>query len=260
MEVKYNNAAGRLLAIFTEAEKQSPNEKTYRVWQKVLGLPVGPTAQDPRPDEVALIFSQLAPMFAGLDEVDESICQVRPEAAHLYVKNFVSLKIALTPTNLTLPWNQTKVHITAVALHQLEMCANDLPQEGEVTEDELAQISEAVNELFDQVKDSEIENSLKTWILELLSAIKKSIDNYFIFGAKDLGRTFSMLVGEIQIYSETLNHVKQQDATIFQKFGQIFGQVHGVLIKAKVWWPLLKGGGKMLGLPFDDGEAGDAVS
>ena len=259
MEVKYNNTAGRLLAIFLEAREHQDREATHGVWRDVLNLPAV-TGNKLRPEEVAQVYGHLVPMLAGLDEIEEEIGQERPEAARLYVKNFVSLRIALTPTNLTGQWQATKVHISDVALHQLELCANELPKEGTVPQAELDQISEAVNKLFDEVRSSDLENALKHWILELLSAIKKSIDNYHIFGAKGLRTTFSMLIGEFTLYSEALKEVKERDATIYERLGNMFHSVHSVMMKAKQWLPLLKEGAKVLQLPFDDGGGNDIVN
>ncbi len=252
MEVQYNNTAGRLLAIFREARQHKDNEATHAVWRDVLKQPVF-VGKKLRLEDIAETFGCLVPLWAGLDEVEEEIGRVRPDAAHLYVKDFVSLRMALAPAAIAGGWQATKIHISDVALHQLEFCANELPKEGAVTQNELDRISEAVNELFNDVNSSDIDDTLKRWILQLLSAIKKSIDNYHIFGASDLKRTFSMLVGEFKIHADALAEVKERDATIYEKLGNVFHSVHNVMMKAKTWWPLLKGGAKVLQLPFDDG-------
>lgn len=254
MEVKYNNTAGRLLAILSAFKnKHSPSMKAQVLWQEVLELP---DAEDGSGGpERWTIYRSLESIAEDLEQVEEDIRQLRPESTHLFLQDFNSLKHFVADAPARGSWANPCIDDSA--LRDLELCARELPEEGTVTQDELNQISEAVNKLFNDVKSSDIDDTLKRWILELLSAIKKSIDNYHIFGAKGLRTTFSMLIGEFTLHSEALKEVKERDATIFERLGNVFHSVHNVMMKAKQWLPLLKEGAKVLQLPFDDGGGND---
>ncbi len=160
MAVKYNNTAGRLLAIFRTAKKSDEHKKTVEVWQLALGLRVyqglGPVAPELR----GLVFGHLASVYGGLERIQEDIGRVKSEAAHLYSHGIDALKLAVATTCLESPWKETYTRITEDSLRLLELCANELPQDGEVTQNDVNQINKAVKELFDQVTSSDIDDDL----------------------------------------------------------------------------------------------------
>ena len=257
MEVEYNNTAGRVHAILREAQNHQPGEKTWHVWNEVFGLQLRKDRKKLSGEEMAGLYGHLVLLQVALTEVEDSIQCERPDALNLYSQPLASLKLAVSPYQLTGPFQESRNLLSDAALLGLAFCANELPKEGEVTKDELDEIGEAVDELFNQVKDSSIRNPLKRWILELLSSIKKSIDNYHIFGAKGLRESLTRVAGEIWIYAEAFEEVKKTNPTLGERFWDIAVRVHTIVMKAKECWPLITVAAETLQLPFFREQGGE---
>jgi hypothetical protein len=251
MEVKYNNTAGRLLAIFERLRQRSVKQKEVPLWQ---AWHLAITPEDTNGGSPEAVLQQLAAIVDALAELELRMKEEKGDSAQAYVTELRPLRQAMLATGLmdSCGKSATVAAITPERLQFLEICANELPKEGVVPEDELDEIAKAVQELFDQVKDSGIRHPLKRWILELLSSIKKSIDNYHILGAKALRQSLVTIAGEVGLYADALNDIKKQDSTILDKLGQVFHKVHGLVLKAKEYWPLIEASGKVLRLPFLD--------
>jgi len=252
---KYNNTAGRLLEIFDAAvEYRQPNHPTFMAWQTALKLEVTPTSG--LTDEIYVkLLKRMLPLQVALTEIEEDIKEQRPNEEHLCLRYFPALWSTVIPRNLEAPWSQVGANFGTAQLYSLELCANSLPEDSEIKQEELAEIFKAVDELFTQVRKSQINSHLKKWLLELLGKIKHSIDQYWVLGPKAFKAALITMVGEIALHRRTAETIKDEDKGLFDSIGGVFvklvdlaSKVNGAAHLLEYMGPIADGLPKLLGM------------
>ena len=94
--VKYNNTAGRILAIIEQTLLANADWRTEFVYLAAMGYGEGATENKAlSPEQYAMLFKGLALMQGGLDEVEQQVRAHRSQNYNLYLKHFPQLRKAL---------------------------------------------------------------------------------------------------------------------------------------------------------------------
>ncbi|MBF4254712.1 hypothetical protein EA007_28270, partial [Vibrio anguillarum] len=107
----------------------------------------------------------------------------------LYLSSFSRIERALIPLNLAATWSNVKVHLSDEALTRLQFCAEELSRfyaEDSLSEEELKNIIEKIEALFDTVYSSNLPDALRFALLEEVERLRNAISMYKIKGAKGL--------------------------------------------------------------------------
>jgi hypothetical protein len=130
-----------------------------------------------------------------------------------------------------------------------------LPKDEHIKEEELEEIFRAVDELFTQVRKSNINSHLKKWLLEMLGKIKYSIDQYWVLGPKAFKEALVTLVGEIALHRKTTETIRKEDEGLFYSVGGVFvklvdlaSKVNGAAHLLEYMGPIADGLPKLLGM------------
>ncbi|HEY1602815.1 MAG TPA: hypothetical protein VGG64_24640 [Pirellulales bacterium] len=236
------NTAKRLHKIFSNAKAQPTNITVHVVWRRVL---IDDTVQPKTPlnnETTFVLYRSLNAIVDALDEITQAIRDTRPDEAELYLRCIEPLKAVATPHNLNDGWAASAKHLTSEVLFQLELCANSLPKGYELGADEIRDIKQAVMELIEQVKASDLAKPLRRWVLDLLSSVLRSIDLYDIHGAKAFGDSLASMIGQFAMHQKSCKDVAAKHKGIWQKLVSIAGTLNTIVIKAKEWYPLLEAG------------------
>lgn len=241
MTLKYNNTAGRLLAIFEiMLQKGADTDETMAVLARATGGTKG----------LGQLLERAVSVNDAFTKVKCMIKAKEPQRADLLLRGVNSFRPVVSFTGLRAPWGEAKREFTKESLYSLELCASLLPKEDEIPEDELQAIADATNELFEQVEKSDIDPILRGWILKLLSEIQESIGNYQIFGAEAFRESMSYLVGEIYTHKDAFNEFKKQQGESCEAFEAITAKVWWVMEKAAVPTALAMAGKEVLAIAF----------
>ena len=186
-----NNPAARLLRILEEAAKRPDNEPILTVWGHVFKL----GDQNPGP-----VFRYLVLLGDLADETAKLIKDV-PDLQHdIYLRCIPSVKQGLTHPNLGNVWGNIRVHFSEKVLAELSFSAEVLSRhssERPIAPDDLQEIKNAVDGLFEKVLNSSIDTELKEFLLDLLETIRQAVAEYRIRGAKGLTQSVELVLGRL---------------------------------------------------------------
>jgi hypothetical protein len=248
MELQYNNAAGRILALFEESLKRQDNDSTANVWAEVFSLDIANPGKKIHADNKVEIYRRLVATDDALVEVQSDIATLRPTDSGMYLIDFAELRHVLAPKSLEDQWAHYKPRIAKSALVALRFCARDLPIEGDISPDELQSILEAIHGLRQMIRESDrLSKSLKEWILDMLAAVERAVELYSIRGGRGLREALATLVGNIIVHPELSKEV-QKEAAIAGALNAIYQRLCALAVKAKKLQPLIEFSGTMIEL------------
>ena len=98
------------------------------------------------------------------------------------------------------------------------------------------EILSAVEVLFEQTIGSNLDRDVKTFILESLEAIRRSISHYKIYGPKGLRSAFQLTLGGVHANKDALTSSKEKDPTLVKNIGTLLTKLDSttaMLFKAK---------------------------
>jgi hypothetical protein len=252
MEIKYNNQAGRILAVINFALSQDENRNTSEVWASVFSDGIDKEGDKISPNNFPELYYRLAQLNESLAEVEETTRRLLPDDVHLYNKDFSKLKLAFAPKSLDKNFSTIKPLLTEAGIMAVELCAKALPKEADVTKEELAAILESVHALRKQVLGSaELSKVVKEWILELLAAVARSVELYSLRGNRKLKAALASLVGEIYLHSQATQELKAKHPTIYERFMGIANSLFVIAQRGKQMETLIEysaKAGELIGL------------
>ncbi len=198
MDIKYNNSAGRLLAILQCALSENSERTTSTVWGTVFNEFIEDKGKKIHRDNYAEVNRRLVVLLESLNEIEDAMRLRKPDDQHLYLSDFHSLKMALAPRNLQAKWEEVRSHVTSSSMISLELCAKEFSSEGDVSRDDIRAILSAVQELRRNVRESDdLSVLLKEWLLQVLATVERAIELYDLRGARKLRDALASLAGEM---------------------------------------------------------------
>jgi hypothetical protein len=132
-----------------------------------------------------------------------------------FQKNIVSIIQVFTPRHLDGNWEEHKKRILDRDTHALQLCSDLLGQrfqEQLVDKDTLHDLSQKVDDLYSEVRDSDLDQNLKRTILDGLQAIRTAIHDYTVRGAEGLQEALSTAIGQYVIFNVYVNAQTQHDS------------------------------------------------
>jgi len=248
LNIKYNNSAGRLLAILN-AIKQTGNETYMDLFPKVFGN------DDEEANNKLSAIQRLSITFDGIHELqtlyshvvaDIEKSSLAKEQVEVALRGILSVRGTINPANL-----QSKFRpISDAEAAMLEMCAAGLEKFADASDDELEELRKSAEDLFETAKRQDIDETLQRVILELARVSRTSIDLYEIRGPDGLRAAFKEMIGELSeiLFTGTSEDqkekIKKSDAwKEVCKHLQRFDMVASKLMQYK---PLLEGGAQIL--------------
>lgn len=203
------NPARRLHSFLTKAKQEKPNIQTGQALANVLSLPRADAAE---------LYRKVAGVLELIDEVSNQLEALPAERREIY-KTFVPKIRECFPQNfaLTRALNDHFGKLAATDLALLFLAASELDSlsdELEVFEDELASIAKDTNSLFEKVSESELEPALKVIVLDLLEAIRRTVADYQIRGAKGLERMLAESLGRFAIDKDLVDRESKSEEIV----------------------------------------------
>ncbi len=220
-----SNPAGRLHKILCEAKKHQDKEKSLDVWAKVLNV----DAND------VFVTKAVVELYSLSNEI-QSLIKMNEDLNHeLYLKSFSTIERAFFPLNLSTSWTHVKQFLNDEALTRLQFCAEQLSQyyaEDTLSEEDLKQIIEKIESLFEVVYSSTIPDVLRLSILEEVERLRYSIIMYRIKGAKGLKEALQGTIGSVVANQEELKAASATAPDVLKRLGELIDKLDSFTARA----------------------------
>lgn len=199
-----NNPAGRLHAILTTLDETVGGRTIGQAWSKALGV---------NEDDLPLLTSRIGEVFSlpqqiedklkWLDFYDDFLVSWRPKLAELF-----------SNTTLSSQWTSVKGHLTSNVLSGVGACSKQLSRfapEPTISDDDLTKLNQEIDELYQTVKDAEIDEKLENFILKHLEAIKDAIAEIQIKGASSIQKEMKAAVAEVAVDNDLRRKIESSE-------------------------------------------------
>lgn len=223
------NPAGRLHKILTKA-KQSGGSP-FGVWSRVFEL------QDYKekarnPDEATWeanieVTSRILQVKQLIDDTEESLRRIEG-LSEKYFRPFQRIRPLIFQSLQNLnsgDLGPTMNQITEGDMTVLEFCSEKLEElhaEPVVNEDELKEILQDVNALFNEVRSAAIDPELKSFVLDGLETIRRGLNEFRIRGPERLKETIADVLANYMVNQRT-PQTPEEEASL-DKFNKAFAR------------------------------------
>ena len=212
-----NNPAGRLHQILINGKKLNNPSDIKSEWCKLLKVPN---------DDNELLYRRLSQVIALPNQTQTKILSLPRVDHNRYLTWVPQVNKIFGDIYLRSPWdnfiNQFTPEIMLGIDHCSEMLSRELPEKNVVPED-LESLSSKIDDLIKEVRDSEIDNSLKEFALNHLLKIIHAIKEYQILGITVLEQEFRDVIGSLNINLHLFEEI--QSTSWSKKFWEIFGRL-----------------------------------
>ena len=195
MTTEVDNPAERLYRLLNAALSQpSSNKPTSEVWAEVLNV---------EHDDLKLFMQEIIELYKLFDDVEKQLLQIEGVDKSLFVEPVSSLKRALPMRNLSINWESSRGYLREVDMRSLRHAAYELskqPLPPKISDEQLAELSKDITELYEKVAAAPIPEVLKTLILNQLASIQTAIHLYRVRGAIPLHEALVTSAGTLVTY------------------------------------------------------------
>ncbi len=225
---KYQNSAGRLLAILT-AMAASPSEQSY-----IEAIPkffFGANLRSYLPQRACMIglweIHKLYTEFT-LDMLDKKISE---QQRRVIFSGLEGIQHSIYPLAI----NSGYRALTDTERSLLEVAATIIPEEESLNKSDIEKIQESIASLRNLVDDSDIPRSIRKVLLDLIRISEDAIARYNIHGSRGLRKAFKEMLAEVITSSEgEREELKKSGAWVaIVKYLKIFDEISSRLIKYK---------------------------
>lgn len=225
MLAEYSNPAGRLHSVLSDAFKRSPKTVVRAVWADVL---------DVAPDDTGQILFRLAELIQQIAAGRDAVARVEDVDTDLFLRPFGVLEKAFVTVNLEAPWEQFRNRIdpaTMVALeYSAEMLSHHMPED-EIPVEKLDDLRAEVEKLLETVLKSDIDEELRTTLVEYLERIRLAILAYRLRGADGLQEALDQTLGLIARRAREAR--SSSERTLFKRVWELLRNLNTAVSLAK---------------------------
>jgi hypothetical protein len=238
-EVKYQNSAGRLLALLKQLKPNQPF--VNQLAPLLLNKDVANDHKSKSSLGLQCIFS-LHQMYAQfIEDIENS--EMSEEEKAVYMKGLNSLATIVFPTNFDKGVRQISEAETAL----LEVCATRIKKEAVLDKNDIEIIRSLISELKGEIESLPKKDPLKIILNELIRLCEDAINRFHIHGADGLKKAFKGMlaeVAEIEFHSDIdTKEVKKSEK--WTKTVNLIKKVDEVAAKTLKYKPLLESGSKL---------------
>lgn len=226
------NPARRLYEIILESEKvykefkqqSQPSVSIWIVWAKVFDIEIN----NSREKQIETI-SRINQSRKLVDEVEYLLLKNEDIDHEKYLRPFPKLRdLFVKPFDVMSSFNSFfKINGSDITI--LEFCIDAVSKvykEKVIDENELKEVLIEIQNLYEQIIDSDIEKTLKRILLDMLKIMENAIHEYRIRGIERFHEAIEQLIGIYVVNEEKINQSKDVQVkkvrTILSKFGSLY--------------------------------------
>ena len=218
MDIPTNTAADRLYRIVSEVYA-APNESMVTVWAKILHLP-SPNRLD--------VFRGVLSVAELVNEVEGVVRRHGGHAAQLYIRALDQVRNILA-SGVDIHRSNLNGILKPEVVNDLEHCQAmyiEADLELAVPQDQMESIKSRVEELFQDVANSNFPDDLRNKLLDLLEVIRQQISQFEIRGVTALHECLRQSLARLmEIYPAVQN---QKDKPFFKKLFSVVTDINSM--------------------------------
>lgn len=211
-----NNPAQRLLNLLEQGKQINANKTCKEVWCSILNV---------EPGDTHLLLGRLGKTMALADEIVVELEQLENVNIKRYLAWIPSLETAFSRSPLDQHWNNFITHVDVHVINYLSMTSDLLsarcPQ-AVLPREQMQEIKDEATILLELIANSDIEASLKKYLLHQINKICLSIDEYAITGATDVINIVEATFGKAILHKEIAEERHHSD--VGKRFWKFMGQ------------------------------------
>lgn len=220
-----SNPAGRLHKILSDAKIQNDRTQVKKAWASVLDIE----------ENDVLVTKSVVELYSLSQEI-QSLIKMNEDLNHeLYLSSFAQIERAFFPLNLETQWSTVKSHLSPEALTRLQFCAellSDFYSEESLSEEDLKDIIQKTEELFETIYKSNLPKDLRLSLLEEVERIRSAINLYKIKGAKGLKEALQGTLGAVVSNHEELKEASKTNKDVIKRLGELIDKMDSFASKA----------------------------
>jgi hypothetical protein len=222
MEVKTDNAAGRLYSLLNIARQQSPEISLWEVWEKTLK---------------ASNNTDLSTRIVYLKELVQDVQDIVDESGlkkELYLSRHQEIVNLVNCRNYDQPWKnllRTLDEPTLTNLAHLSEVLDKRFREETISKETFDSLILSIEELLKKVSESDLDREIQQLIIAKLTTLLNAIYAYEIRGIKGFREAYTAIIGEIVLNQEALKKVSDKEEvksfwTIIMKASDVITKVY----------------------------------
>jgi hypothetical protein len=175
-----NNPAGRLLQVVEGLRGENPNAPTQNVLAAALQVSETDTTR---------FYSKLAQLELLASVVESLIRAAEPDDSDLLLVWVNAMKAILSGRNLEAPWNQHAQRLGPEVMLSLNYCDRTLGRaapEPTIPEEQRNDLYRDVLEFLNESRESDLQEPLRSYVIDNLEAIIAALQDYALLGTKPL--------------------------------------------------------------------------
>lgn len=203
-----------------------------RLWIILKKLSQKPTGSK---DQLAACFgvnNDWNSIFSAIQDIEQEFILLE-KSINLYRENqkkhtllsskLPDIKSSCLNFSIDMKAGSYSVGILAGAVVSLEFMAADLPQEVELTRDELSELRRLCDEMQESILQcKDLNKTLREWLLDLVRMMRDGIDRYGIRGKRGLRRQFHEMLGSMCDHYEEVEELKQKAPSVWKRMSDGF--------------------------------------
>jgi hypothetical protein len=187
------------------------------VWGRVFGITQDYSSSITSKDLLEVIH-RLIQLAKLIDETEQKLRSIPSLNLERYLAPFPAMRSALFISSLDSELKQPLLNGTNIVI--LGFCEEKLAEyhlESKIEEEQLKELLDDVNSLYEQVKASSLHEKLKILILEQLEHIRRAIHEYRIRGVERLEEEMITIVGAYVLNKDLIeNESGHAEVSMFQ--------------------------------------------
>lgn len=222
-----DNSVARLHTILALLQKKATNknEEIRLVLARVFEV---------SPDDFAQLLEIYYALVKLVMKAKDDVANISDIDQSLYLEPFQRLEKGFSANSLIHPWTNFVPYLDATTMKSLQFCADTLSRklsEQTISGEDLSDLQKEVNELLELVMKINVDEKLRSFLVEKLEEIRHAILYYRINGGDGLKEAFENIIGASFVFTRNRSDedFSEDGKTAWQRFGKIIVILAGIV-------------------------------
>lgn len=217
--MKKENPAEQLLEILEASKNYSSTDNCRKTWKRILDIP--------QADE-ALFMSRLGKVMQLPKKIIDEINKIEGTDSDIYQHWSTQINSGFTLQHLQGNWGTFTQHIDSHTIPYLKSTAQILNSHLKISalsDNQIDEIRQEVIGLIQKIRESNLDEAIKTYLLKILGELINSINEYKITGHDFIIQKIDTIVGHAVTDEEFRERMKNSDIGLWGTLAKISGIV-----------------------------------
>lgn len=216
------NPAKRILDLVHQVRAKPDQLAMSEVWGASFGLDIDLVKSDPHQ-----VYEKLRLVRGELDLLQE-LMEETNFSQSLYKPYIQRIRNTINVVNIGASWGNYKGNLTEDTLLALKYCAEIIPSESSVDQEELERILSAIHSLKQEIESSTLSKGMYAFLISQLQIIENAIQNYPINGGDSIRKAFSEGFTNLAVQADKISNENDEDKKEASKVASVWTSLKSV--------------------------------